>query len=64
MLGCALGPSTDAHVPAGILKGWHQVKNEEKAEAKISSCLQQLPKNKDVPRHDIPVQVLCHEQLG
>lgn len=63
MLDCALSPSTDAHVPGGILKGWLQVKNEEKAEAKISSCLQQLPKNKNVPHDDIAMQVLCHEQL-
>lgn len=30
-----------------------QVKNEEKAEAKSSSCLQQLPKNKGVLHQDI-----------
>lgn len=53
VLDCALSPSTDAHVPGGILKGWLQVKNEEKAEAKISSCLQQLPKSKDALHHDI-----------
>lgn len=53
VLDCALGPSTDACAPGGILKSWLQVKNEEKADAKISSCLQQLPKNKDVPHHDI-----------
>lgn len=43
------------HVSGGILRGCLQVKNEEKADAQISSYLQKLPKSKDVPHHDIAI---------